>query len=184
MIPATIKSIMDDLGLNNANEIEFEGCTYYSLEMLDEEGYPMPIGLPIIYKEQEGRYIRLTDEQVSELIKQLTNDYHPMLMNPEYLKFCKYYKGEEEEPIDKDYDTFQRFWYLEREYYSGPYKDEHEFWEGEGIERYCQQKPLLEFLAKIKNKTIKGFVAYSATVVSYHCPMEGCGFILKYKYDD
>ena len=109
---------------------------------------------------------------------------NPMLMNLEYLKFCKYYKGEEEVPIGKDYDTFLRFWYLERDYYTDVYDEKHEFWEGEGIDKYCQQKTLLDFLSKIDNKTIRGFVAYSATMVSYNCPMEGCDFILNYKYND
>lgn len=65
---------MDELGLNNANEFEFDGIIYFSLCMVDGSGNMLPIGLPIIYKEQDERYIRLTEEQVIELLKQLPGD--------------------------------------------------------------------------------------------------------------
>lgn len=107
----------------------------------------------------------------------------PMLMNPKYLKYCRYYKGEETEPKNKSYNSFLRFWYLEREYYTDHYETKHEYWENEG-QKYCEHPAFLKkFVSKIKDKTIRGFVAYATTMITYNCPMDDGEFILRYKYD-
>lgn len=105
-----------------------------------------------------------------------------MTMNPEYLKYCRYYKGEETIPLEKSYDKFTRFWLLERDYYSSEYESKHEYWETEG-QMWCT--PFIKnYLSKIKDKTVVGFIVWATTMVSYNSPMESGSFILRYKYDN
>ena len=105
----------------------------------------------------------------------------PMTMKPEYLKYCRYYKGDEEIPWDKDYVTFTRFWIIERDYYTNEYENNHEYWENGGQE-LCDPPELKKFLSTIKDKTIRGFVACSAVFSYSHNPAGGMLFMLKYKY--
>lgn len=104
-----------------------------------------------------------------------------MTMNPEYLKYCRYYKGEETIPWEKSYDKFTRFWILERDYYSAEYESNHEFWETEGI-KWCSPFEK-NYISKIKDKTVVGFVVWAIIMTSYNNPMESSEFILRYKYE-
>ena len=105
----------------------------------------------------------------------------PMTMNPEYLKYCSYYKGEETIPWEKDFARFTRFWILERDYYSSFENIDHEYWETKGQEMF-DNPTLKKFLSEIENKTIKGFVTWAATTSYDHNPAGGYLFVLNYKY--
>lgn len=106
-----------------------------------------------------------------------------MIMNPKYLQYCKYYKGEESIPWDRSFDRFTRFWILERDYYSCIYEDNHEYWETIGPS-LIDQPQVKKFVSRIKDKTIRGFVCCSVVLTKEHNPSAGESFILKYKYDD
>lgn len=101
------------------------------------------------------------------------------------LEYCRYYKGEEKCPPG-DYETFERFWYLEREYFTTvfdepssywdkQYKRGAEFWETEGV-KSCEEYK--DFLNKF-DKITQGFLAYAVIIPSTHCPQD-TRYILNY----
>lgn len=104
----------------------------------------------------------------------------PMVMRPELLKFCAYYKGEEKKPSHKNFESFAMYWYLERNYYSGPYEDTHEYWETEGQDILPKDPHYKKILSKIHSKTIRGFLAWSWAVVDW----PPSGFFENYKFND
>lgn len=106
-----------------------------------------------------------------------------MTMKPEYLKFCKYYKGEESVPWGRSYDDFTRFWILERNYYSDIYESEHGYWETSGPS-LCDHPRVRGFVNQIKEDAIRGFVCWSVVMTKEHNPSAGETFILKYKPND
>lgn len=105
-----------------------------------------------------------------------------MLMKHKYLKFCRYYKGEETIPWDKDFSKFVRFWIMERNYYTNTYEESHEYWENAG-QNLLDDITFQKFLSKIDNITIRGFVAWAAVTSYDHNPAGGYLFMLKYKYN-
>lgn len=96
-----------------------------------------------------------------------------------YLPFCRYYHGELEAPVDKDYETFTQFWYLERNYL-GIYNDEHEYWEGEGLNEYFKDDDRFNEFTKSFPLQVKGFLACSAIYSYSHNPAGGIDFIYNY----
>lgn len=106
-------------------------------------------------------------------------------MTKDIFKYCKYYKGEEKCPPG-DYESFQRLWYLEREYFSTvynypaqyfgkEYQHGYEFWETEGVSMCARYK---EFIKQF-NKTEQGFLAYATIIPSTHCP-QSADYIYNY----
>lgn len=88
--------------------------------------------------------------------------------------------------MDKDFDTFLRFWYLERDYYfnTNEYLTNHTYWETYGIRFFDSFPKLKEYTKTIDNKRVLGFIAYATTMSYSHNPASGVMWITNYKYDD
>ena len=98
-------------------------------------------------------------------------------------KYCLYYDGKDKPPVDADYDTFARFWYLEKEYFEGAYYTRREYWEtGLGMKMCVTDSPdIREFFDKNNfSKTIRGFLAHVVITAMEMCPMGGYNFIFNY----
>lgn len=98
-----------------------------------------------------------------------------------YAPYCRHYRYENTCPEGRNYDTFDRWWYLEREYIR-VFNDKHEYWETEGIKTYFDEerdKDILEYIRKFP-KEMQGFLAYSAIMSFSHCPAGGIDFIFNY----
>lgn len=100
-------------------------------------------------------------------------------MNNEYQKYCKYYKGEDECPQGKDYDTFVRFWSAEMTYCLLD-KKEREYYESELGQKWCTEPKELHNFIKKWDKPIRGFLAYYIITAFNMCPYEDYRFILNY----
>lgn len=104
-----------------------------------------------------------------------------MAKDKDYLKYCKYYKGEKECPPDLKYRSF---WFLERNYFcSDGFQDKknRKHWEeGDGYKLCIETFPeLTEFIWK-QDKVTRGFLACSAVMSYSHAPAAGVKYLLDY----
>ena len=91
------------------------------------------------------------------------------MANSDFLKYCKYYKGEKECPKNVDYDTFARFWYAEKEYCSlAPM--ERKRYEGEFGQNFCKSPKEIHDFVKQWGKPTRGFMAYYIITSLNMCP--------------
>lgn len=102
-------------------------------------------------------------------------------MEKDYLKYCKYYKGEKEVPLDSKY---LRFWILEQHYYANDvFQDpkSRKYWEeGHGYKLCIETFPeLAEFIWK-QDKVTRGFLACTAIQSYSHTPETGVKYLLDY----
>jgi hypothetical protein len=97
------------------------------------------------------------------------------MANSDFLKYCKYYKGEEYYPSGKDAD----FWLLEKYYVTT--NVDHKHWETEGLkmcyESYPETKP---FISNFKEPFVRGMLAYMVLMTAYNVPITDANFILNY----
>ena len=99
------------------------------------------------------------------------------------LKYCLYYKGEEEIPerekfecTDEEYEMFRRFWFFEREYFAGKIFTRGEYWNTEGVRMLQCIEGAREFINDPKwDKNQRGFLAYMAI-----CPPDFPDWIINY----
>lgn len=84
-------------------------------------------------------------------------------MNKKNLKYCLYYKGEDRCP-EGDYKTFQRFWYMEREYYMGSdFERRSAQWSGYARTWFNDKPTIRNFITdKRWNDVQRGFLVYCA----------------------
>ena len=95
-----------------------------------------------------------------------------------YLKYCKYYKGEETIPENLNYN---RFWYLERGYVTS-YDNNKKDWDRLNILSMCfesfpeTKEFIISFGEEFVQKMLASFVIFSYS----HNPQSGADFIFDY----
>lgn len=104
-------------------------------------------------------------------------------MKKDLLKYCKYYKGEKENPYSIDDDN-RCFWRFECNYYTVEYLNRHTYWETTGIKMASEFDEAKTVMDRCNDITIKGFIAYMAIMQMYNAPYKDClKFILDYGKD-
>lgn len=100
---------------------------------------------------------------------------------PEYLKYCKYYKGEIQCPDDIEN---RNFWILERAYYANDsFQDlkRRKYWEeGKGYKLCIDTFPELRDFILNQDKVTRGFLACTAIYSYSHTPQSGVEYLLDY----
>ncbi len=105
-------------------------------------------------------------------------------MKKDLLKYCKYYKGEEETPSTFD-ENAERFWRFECNYYTVEYLNRHTYWETTGIKMASEFDEAKIVMDRYNDITIKGFIAYMAIMQMYNAPYKDClEFMLDYGKDN
>lgn len=71
-IPKYIQDQLEEYGCNDATLLTVEGKKYWSLQLIDEDGYPAPIGLPIIFQQHDNdTFSQLSDDDALNLNSKL-----------------------------------------------------------------------------------------------------------------
>ena len=95
-----------------------------------------------------------------------------------YLKYCKYYKGEDTIPENMNNN---QFWYLERGYVTS-YDNNHQDWEHLNMLSMCIEKfpETKEFINSFEDEFVREMLA-TFVILSYsHTPQSGVDFIFDY----
>ena len=95
-------------------------------------------------------------------------------------KYCFYYKGEKENPYDKESDKYKWWWY-ESMYFRNGLPENHKHWES-FINEDCHKIPAIEFLMIAGDVPIetKGFLEWSVATTLGHTPLENFWFFREY----
>ena len=96
------------------------------------------------------------------------------------LNFCKYYKGEDDCP-GGDYETFQRWWWLERNYCAAS-PERRKYWQTRGVEMCLDSMPELKAFITGCGRTLdeKGMLACAIILQKENCAMSNFDFIYDY----
>lgn len=73
-IPESIVQIAHELGMNSAVRIPHKTREVYSIGMVDENGCPVPDGLPVLFEVINNIIVSVSDADVHKILSQLPDE--------------------------------------------------------------------------------------------------------------